>query len=113
MKSERQLVAECIEEKTKDLHQAMAQLRSLEGGPSSSFVQTHIIMARFDTQQKVNRLKYDLDALHEQYRQMEGDIKEEELIKTSKEGILKCLSGLPDGIYKLIKVVERERHGEE
>ena len=116
MKSERQLIEECIEEKTKELHQAAAQLENLSSvGPSSSFslADARTIMAQFQAQQSVNRLQQELNLLQSQRTQIIGDTKEEELILSNKESVLKCLSGSPDGIYRLLKVTERETHGEE
>ena len=116
MKSERQLIEECIEEKTKELHQAAAQLENLSsGGPSSSFslADARAIMAQFQAQQNANKIKQELELLQLRRTQIIGDTKEEELIQGNKESVLKCLSGSPDGIYRLTKVIERETHGEE
>jgi hypothetical protein len=38
---------------------------------------------------------------------------EEETIEGSKGEVLQCLLSLPDGRYKLLRVIEREGHGKE
>jgi EAL domain-containing protein (putative c-di-GMP-specific phosphodiesterase class I) len=114
VKSERQLIEECIEEKTKEHHRAVAELESLSSdGPSSSFANARTIMAQLQAQQNVDKAQRELQNLQIKHSQIVGDIAEQVVIQDSKEAVLKCLSDLSDGIYKLIKVKERDTHGKE
>jgi len=112
MKSKLQLIEECIEEKTKEYHRAVAHLQDLlSDSSSSSFANANIIVAKFQVQQTVDRTKRELEILLTERIQLLGDITEQEAILGSKGEVLKCLLDLPDGLYRLMKVTEGEGHG--
>ena len=113
MKSKLLLLEECIEEKTKEYHRMAAELDSLSGGSSSSLVNAHNIVAVFTATQNIQRIRQELQALQAKRTQLLSDNTEEETIEGSKEEVLQCLLSLPDGRYKLLRVIEREGHGKE
>lgn len=114
MKTERQLIEECIEEKTKEYHQAAAELDSLSGdASSSSLANARDIMNKFTASQKLQNIEQELKFLQIRRGQLLYDNIEEEVIRGSKGEVLQHLASLPDGSYKLIRVIERESHGKE
>ena len=112
MKSELVLIEECIEEKTKEYHRVAAELDSLFEGPSSSLANTRNITAKFLATQNVEKIQQELEILQAKRTQLLSDNMEEEVIEGSKEEVLQYLLNLPDGRYKLLKIIERESHGE-
>ena len=110
MKTERQLIEECIEEKTKEHHRAVAELEGLfKDGPSSSFTDARTIMSQIQAQQGVDKAQRELQNLQNRHSKIVSDIVEQVVIQDNKEAVLKCLSDLPDGTYKLIRI-ERKIH---
>jgi len=114
VKSKLRLLEECIEEKTKEYHRAVAQFQNLSNGnPSSSFANARIIVATFEAQQLVDKIEQELNLLNKKRLKLLSDITEQTIIQGSREEVLKRLSELPDGSYKLMKFVERESYGKE
>ena len=114
MKSNLQLLEECIEEKTKEYYQVAAQLtEALENTSSSSFGNAKELMSTFDTQQRAKQVRSELGKLLEQHAQLSGDFTEQEAILGTKGEVLKHLSELPDGLYRLMKVERKKGNGEE
>lgn len=111
MKTEIQLLEECIEEKTKELYRATASLQETNKAESFTSFQTQQLIGHFETQQTILRIQNELNTLLQQRAQLVGDFIELEVIKGSRKEVLEQLTQLSDGLYKLMKI-ERKTDGE-
>ena len=111
MKTDLQLLEECIEEKTKEYHRisaSLSQIAVVDG--VFSFVNTRKVVESFEMRSLETRVRNELDVLLQQRARLLGDITEQEVILSSKEDVLRCLSEQSDGLYRLMKV-ERKDNG--
>ncbi len=110
MKTELEITEELSEEKTKEYIQANALLlNALKKTQGTSFGAIEEI---FTLQVSAENLESTIQDLHSRRHQLLSNFVEKEQILSNKEKVLKRLTELPDGLYKLTKV-ERKSSDEE
>jgi len=104
MKSELQLIEECIEVKTKEYQLALLETGA-SGTPWSSFVNVQGLVAQ---RQTIDRLESELTQLEFRRNQLLGDNIEQEPMIGSRAELMQYLSGASDGTYKIVKMERKD-----
>lgn len=101
MKSELQLIEECIEEKTKEYHQVVAQILATSGGiPMSSFGGVGVIQQK----RHAEAIRAELSQMMARREQLLCDVVEIEVIRGNREEVSQCMPNLPEGQYRLVRI---------